>query len=360
MESKVKNGYLLLADLSGFTQFMASSELDHAQEIITELIDTVCKSLKPIFKIAEIEGDAIFAYTLEENLTRGEALLELIELTYYNFSFHKMIMQEKSTCNCNACFSIRNVDLKFINHFGEFALQNYSGSIKPIGSDVNLAHRLLKNCVKEKTNINSYVLFSGKCLEKIDLPPEIFIPMTESYEHFGEINTYASDLSDSYKKLSEKNQIVINEDDADFIAEHQFAMPAPVLWEWLVDNNKRMQWMDGAVWTKGERTKGRTQAGATNHCAHGKESILEIIHSWKPFEFYTYETGKKPLFFISTLKLLENENGTRLYEIIKLKSKLPKFLTKLITKLVALKIMKIYEGYTRIEEVSSNQKQAAD
>ena len=64
METKVKKGYLLLADLSGFTQFMAVAELEHAQEIISELIDVVCKSLKPVFNIAEIEGDAIFARSL--------------------------------------------------------------------------------------------------------------------------------------------------------------------------------------------------------------------------------------------------------------------------------------------------------
>ncbi len=355
MESKVKQGYLLLADLSGFTQFMASAELEHAQEIITELIDTVCKSLKPVFKIAEIEGDAIFAYTFEDQFSRGETLLELIELTYYNFTFRKMIMQERTTCICNACRSIKAVDLKFINHFGSFALQNYSGNIKPLGSDVNLAHRLLKNNVKEKTNIKSYALFSGNCLKKTDLPLEIFIPLIENYEHFGEVNTYATDLSDSFKKLSEAKRTIVKEEDADFVAEHQFEIPPPVLWEWLIDINKRPLWMHGTKWTKGERPKGRTNAGATNHCAHGKGAALEIILDWKPFEYYTYESGSKPLFLISTLKLIENEKGTKLYQIIKIKNKLPKFLTRLIAKLVALRMMRIYESYRKIEELSKKQ-----
>jgi len=356
MESKVKQGYLLLADLSGFTQFMATAELEHAQEILTELIDTVCKSLKPVFKIAEIEGDAIFAYTLEEQFSRGETLLELIELTYYNFTFRKNIMQEKSTCTCKACQSIRAVDLKFINHFGSFAFQNYSGSIKPLGSDVNLAHRLLKNCVKEKTSIKCYALFSGNCLEKIDLPTEIFILMTENYEHFGDVNIYVTDLSDSFRKISETKRTVVKEGEADFIAEHQFEMPPAVLWEWLIDTGKRELWMEELTWTKGERPKGRTGAGATNHCVHGKDAHLEIILDWKPFEYYTYESGSKPLFIISTLKLVENEKGTKLYEIIKIKNKLPKFLTRLIAKLVALKMMKVYEGYRKIAELYKEQK----
>jgi len=358
MESKVKQGYLLLADLSGFTQFMATTELEHAQEILTELIAIVCNSLKPVFKIAEIEGDAVFAYTFEDQFSSGETLLELIELTYYNFTFRKNIMQEKSTCSCNACRSIRNVDLKFINHFGSFALQNYSGNIKPLGSDVNLAHRLLKNRVKEKTHFKCYALFSGICLEKTVISPEIFVSMNENYEHFGDINIYATDLSESFRKISETKRTIVKEEEADFIAEHQFEMPPAVLWEWLIDTGKRELWMDGTNWKKGERPDGRTGAGATNHCIHGKEAHLEIILDWKPFEYYTYESGSKPLFIISTLKLVENENGTKLYEIIKLKNKLPKYFTRIIVKFVALKIMKVYGGYKKIEELAKKQKAA--
>ena len=355
MESKVKQGYLLLADLSGFTQFMASAELEHAQEIISDLIDTVCKSLKPVFKIAEIEGDAIFAYTFEEQFSRGETLLELIELTYYNFTFRKNIMQEKSTCVCNACQSIRKVDLKFINHFGSFALQNYSGNIKPLGSDVNLVHRLLKNSIKEKSDIKCYALFSENCMKKIDLPAGIFIQIRENYEHFGDVNIFVTDLSDSFKRLSEAKQNIINEEDADFIAEHQFEMPPAVLWEWLIDNGKRELWMEKAKWSKGERPEGRMSAGATNHCVHGKDAHLEVILDWKPFEYYTYESGSKPFFIISTLKLIENEKGTVLHEIIMLKNKLPKFLKRLLVKLIALKILKVYESYKKIEEISAKE-----
>jgi hypothetical protein len=351
MESKVQNGYLLLADISGFTSFMASSELEHAQQILTEFINVVCKSLKPTLKIAEIEGDAIFAYTFDSQFSRGETLLELIEVTYYNFYFQKKIMQERTSCTCNACQSIKVLDLKFINHFGRFALQDYSGVIKPLGSDVNLAHRLLKNCVTEKTGLRSYSLFSGSCFERLDMPEDIFIPLKENYEHLGDVQTYTIDLSESVKRLSESNRYFITESDADFVAEYQFEMPAPVLWEWLVDINKRMLWMDNVEWLKGERKQGRIQAGSTNHCCHGKESILETILDWRPFEYYTYESGKKPIWYVSTLKFIENENGTKLHEIIKLKSRLPGFLKKPFTKLLALKVMKVYEGYKKIEEL---------
>lgn len=351
MDTKVKQGYLLLADLSGFTQFMAVAELEHAQEIISELIDIVCKSLKPVFKIAEIEGDAIFAYTLEEKFSRGETLLELIELTYYNFTFQKNIMQEKSSCACNACKSIKKVDLKFINHFGNFAMQNYSGNIKPLGSDVNLIHRLLKNSVKPR----SYALFTENCLKKTELASEGFVPMKENYEHFGEVATYVTDLSESYKRISEIKRTIVKEEDADYVAKFKFKLPAAILWEWFIDIAKRELWMKEKTWKKGERPKGRMSIGATNHCVHGNLAHTEVIIDWRPFEYYTYKMTAKPFLIISTLRFIENEEGTEFHEIVKLNNKWPKFVKKLIVKFMAIKVMKVYEGYKKIEMLSKPQ-----
>jgi hypothetical protein len=348
MESKIRNGYLLLADLTGYTKFLASSELEHAQEILSELINVVTKNLKTLLTIAEIEGDAVFAYALEDQISRGETLLELVENTYFSFSFHKQLMQDRTTCTCKACQSIGSLDLKFINHFGSYSLQNYSGIEKPLGNEVNLIHRLLKNYVKDKTGVKSYSLFTKSCFFKLDMPPELFSSYMEDYEDFGKIEVFVMNLMESYKRLLESNTLIISEEEADFTAQYQFEMTAPVLWEWLTDNSKRNLWMTDTKWSKGNRPKGRTAAGATNHCAHGKENSLEVILDWKPFKYYTYEIGNKTLRFIATSKLLENDNGTELHDIIKLKNKLPKFFSKFLTKLIANKVMHVYECYKRI------------
>ena len=95
--------------------------------------------------------------------------------------------------------------------------------------------------------------------------------------------------------------------------------------------------------------------GATNHCIHGKDARTEVIVDWRPFEYYTYEMTAKPFLIISTLKFMENEEGTEFHEIVKLNNKWPKFLKKLIVKFIALKVMKVYEGYKKIEILSKPQ-----
>src|SRR5262245_59204128 len=56
-----QTGHLVLADISGYTAFVAETELEHSREILNELLETVVGSLAEHLEIGQIEGDAIFA-----------------------------------------------------------------------------------------------------------------------------------------------------------------------------------------------------------------------------------------------------------------------------------------------------------
>jgi len=59
---------LLIADISGYTSYLAGVELDHAQDILADLLDTVVSTLRPTFRLAKLEGDAAFVYSLAQSL----------------------------------------------------------------------------------------------------------------------------------------------------------------------------------------------------------------------------------------------------------------------------------------------------
>ena len=61
MSNRTDHGYLILADVSGFTAFVTTTELEHGSEIIAALLDEVVGHLSPPLEIQEIEGDAVFA-----------------------------------------------------------------------------------------------------------------------------------------------------------------------------------------------------------------------------------------------------------------------------------------------------------
>ena len=264
MTTTVQTGYFVVADISGYTSFMAETELLHAQGILRDLLDSVVERLTPTLTLAEIEGDAVFAYIPAERITRGETLLELIEATYAAFRDRLFAMQRQIDCVCAACQSASQLDLKFVAHYGEYVEQHVAGKHKPVGSDINLIHRLLKNSVAQKTGWKAYALFTAPTLAQLMVQPDGMQAGQESYEYLGTVQTYSLNLHDWYEELVEERRFVISEEKAHLTLGQDIPAPPPLVWEWLHDPVKRGRWLVGTHWTLGPRVKGRTGPGAEN------------------------------------------------------------------------------------------------
>ena len=152
----MKKDVFFIADISGFTEFVKSTEQNHSKHIVRELLEIIIKSNKLGFTLVEIEGDAIFFYGKRGTFSATD-LLRQIEQSYLQFKDHLQLYESKRICPCGACTNASKLSLKFISHFGELDFIEINGSKKPYGKDVILAHRLLKNDI----NSSSYMLFSG-------------------------------------------------------------------------------------------------------------------------------------------------------------------------------------------------------
>ena len=199
MESKTQKGYLVLADISGYTFFLASTELEHANIAISKLLETIVEKMGGPLTISKLEGDAVFAFIEDSKLPNGKFLLELIDQTYLAFRELANTLHKGTTCPCQACGSLPTLDLKFMVHHGEFIIQQVAGIKDLLGSDVNLVHRLLKNRVAESTGWRGYALFTLQGLESLQADKQAFVRQSESYEHLGEVETYVMDMHVRYE-----------------------------------------------------------------------------------------------------------------------------------------------------------------
>lgn len=333
-----QQGYLVIADIAGYTSFVAGTELEHSHEILADLLSTICTSIESILTIHKLEGDAVFAYAPDSKITRAETLLELIETTYADFRDKQVSMKRATTCTCNACRNIPSLDLKVIAHYGHYIFQQVRTIREMVGSDVNLVHRLLKNRVSEATGWRAYMLFTRQCLDHMNMVLGDAHEQLESYDNLVEVVTYSVDLHKRYHERLEKRRILLNEDDADIVLMDDFHAPSPVAWDWIQDPVKRNLWGHDVVWSNGERPRGRTGSGASNHCAHGDGSLmLEIVLDWHPFEYSTTETwqkGKKLL--TETFRFEPLPDGrTRVHDIIKLEMPLPRLLRRPVGRIFA-------------------------
>jgi hypothetical protein len=343
MSAITQHGYLLIADISGYTSFIAGTELDHSYEILADLLGVVCEKIESLLIFHKLEGDAVFAYAPESRIARGETFLELIESTYVAFRDKQTSMKRATTCTCNACRHIPSLDLKFIAHHGDYIIQEVRNIREMVGSDVNLIHRLLKNHVSESTGWRAYMMFTEQCLEHLKVNFENAHIQIEAYEHLGEVKTYSMDLHERYQEITEDRRITIDEKDADLVFRVDFPTPPPVTWEWIQDPVRRNLWTGGHVhWTMGERPKGRTGKGASNHCAHGNSISTEVTLDWRPFEYSTvdsFDNGKKTFSETFRFEALPN-GGTRLHDIMQVHLPMPRFIRRFVAKVMLVNQMK--------------------
>ena len=284
---------LVIADISGYTGFLAGAELDHAQDILADLMSTVVGALRPTFRLAKLEGDAAFVYVIADRVDAA-LLQDTVERCYFAFRRRLRDIRQASTCECNACILVPNLDLKIVAHHGEVIRQRIASREELVGSHVILVHRLLKNRVEEETGLGAYAGYTDACVAAMGLTDPAAAGLTahtESYDGVGEVRMWIRDLRAAWDEELERARLVVEPKDAAAVYEAVFDAPPPVVWDYATSPARRPQWQHGVTGVvESAATPGRRGAGTVNHCIHGKDAIVEEVLDWRPFEHVTYRS----------------------------------------------------------------------
>jgi hypothetical protein len=117
---------LLIADISGYTGYLSAVEIDHAQDILADPTNTIVSALRPGFRLAKLEGDAAFTYAITDRID-GSLLLDTIERCYFGFRRRRRDVRQATSCECNACVRIPDLNLKFVVHHGTILRHRVAG-----------------------------------------------------------------------------------------------------------------------------------------------------------------------------------------------------------------------------------------
>jgi hypothetical protein len=185
---------LLIADIGGYTEYMGTHRmtLAHAEVNTARMLDSMVDAA-PGFDLVEIEGDAAF-------LTRatGDPDRSLSDVLRAAAAMHHAFHREReyvvaNLCPCGGCRQARGLTLKFVAHVGDVATQSIRGRSKPVGIDVILVHRLLKNEVA----IPEYVLLTDD-LSASDpgALPDSVQEISQDLEGIGSVRAHVVDVGD--------------------------------------------------------------------------------------------------------------------------------------------------------------------
>lgn len=287
-----KTGYFILTDISGYTEFLTRSELDHAQDALQNLFDIQLAHIQYPFVISGFRGDAIFMYVPDTNICEPQTILEALETLFFVFADTRRQMIYNTTCTCRACRNIARLDLKMVIHHGEYVLQKLGDREELLGADVIVPHRMLKNTVIEKTGIESYASFSDAAATACKLSQLAYplVPHSESYAHIGEVNMQVLDLQKVWEREQEKRRFIVGPEAAWLTFEWDaHDVPLSILWEYLTTPRLEQQWAGYDLVERTDSLGGRFQPETTYHCAHGEVHFFNKILDWKPFEYVSLE-----------------------------------------------------------------------
>lgn len=307
-------GTLIIGDLSGYTRYLTETESDHAHAVLDGVFGVMVKAFRPGYRLQELEGDAVFVYRVEPT-PDAAMLLDAVEQTYFAFRRHMRDVIAATTCECNACRRMPQLDLKFMAHFGSFIVDRLGPSDTISGTDVVVVHRLLKNHVEDRLGLRSYAMYTDALIRSSGIEPEAMsmVQHVEEYEHLGQINTHVQDLAPRWdaEQAAERVELDPSRVFVDEIAEDLPAPPAEV-WRHLTDPQLRMVWQ-GLRQMDEQVPGGRRGVGTRSHCVHESGSFGEQILDWRPFEHEAVRMNMPRMgSIVATYDLDEVPNGTRL------------------------------------------------
>lgn len=197
--------YLLIADISGYTTFLSSVEEAHGVDFSTgipagysllgALLDSVVAGIEPAFSLVKLEGDAVFACAPSASLDgSGERVLERLSAMYEGFRASRVnATPGPEHGECVACSNVTLLDLKVILHRGLCVRQNVGSGSDLLGPAVTVAHRLLKNRIRERIGYRPYLFVTDAAASGLGLAG-VGMAHREEYPDAGEVRGWILDL----------------------------------------------------------------------------------------------------------------------------------------------------------------------
>jgi len=282
-----ERGYLLVADITGYTSYLADTELEHAQSTLTDLLNLLLERTRPPLVVSRTAGDAVISYAFDAAFVTGQTFVEVIEGTYVAFRRAIDLMVLNTTCTCNACRRIDSLDLKFFVHHGEFAIQRLGDHDELVGSDVVVLHRLLKNQVVDETGITAYCLWTDAAIAALGLEDmrASLVDHQESHEHLGEIQTWIQDLGPVWQARQDEPSVDLEGVKVIVSGEIEIARPPEIVWDHLSNLESRLVLMGSEGLDVTDLRDGRVGETSSFVCFHGKGAqTRQTIIEWRPFE----------------------------------------------------------------------------
>ncbi len=347
---------LFIPDISGFTDFVKSTEIEHSKHIISELLELIINTDSLGMVVSEIEGDAVFFY--KKGIPEVGDIIKQVQAMFLKFHNYLKRYETERICRCGACQTAGNLSLKFIVHSGNVETLKVKGHEKLHGADVIVVHRLLKNQIKA----NEYVLMTEPLIngngEVKDMGWVNLQKGSEEYENLGNIDYYFSELKVLHGQVDKAREIKFPTLSSGKVAFDLFIQaPVDEIFESFTNLEKRKEWNKDI--SDIIMRDDKIGSGSVHTCIVGKNYLdIETIGRLEHLGKITYGErlnefkGLKDIITIFTFE--EDKGATKIS--VELDFKASSLITKILKPLIKKSFQKqTMKGLLKLKEVSEKQ-----
>jgi hypothetical protein len=283
------NSFILIPDISGFTEFVNSTEKSHSSHIVSELLEALIDSNNIDLKLEEIEGDALF-YTKIDEVPSVDDIMKQVKAMYLAFHHQLKLYDQKRICPCGACETAIDLKLKFVIHVGEVNFINIKGNQKPHGMTVIKAHRILKNSIP----LPEYLLISDALeFDSNKLVEHNWKKGKDTYD-FGELNYQYIDLTNWIHQIDEVKEIQPDvKSKREISISTQIDVSPKALFEIITNLDYRLYWTEGINELKYDHNK--VNRSGTEHICVLDNARVDVVTLPKRPNEGKYVLGEKTL-----------------------------------------------------------------
>lgn len=184
---ETREGPIVLADISGYTTFVTTTELEHSRQAVAMLLEAMIESQRGRLEPGQVAGDAV----LFVGVGMDPAFLGWMDEMYV--AFHRKVRDMVATRDhpCRACELVPTLTMKAVAHYGRWSLLRIGPSAQVHGADAIVPHRLAKNSVPSR----EYLLVTPPLAEHLTRADrERFSWRDESGAEFGKMRVGYYDL----------------------------------------------------------------------------------------------------------------------------------------------------------------------
>lgn len=267
--AQASKGTFLLADIGGYTTFLTDVGLEHAKEITSHLFNGMVDIDPDRWKVGNVVGDCLFLYN--DSSDSPDETYAYLRSLYEHFRDSIAVVAGGSTCRCGACDRSGDLALKFVVHSGEFDVQEIAGRRELIGSDIVVAHRLLKNSIPLK----EYALLTESVADVAKASGLSAETGRDEYDDVGGLDYVYLDLRTVREAFDKSREVYLTEDNADVSASVEIDAPPELVWRVSLDHRASTQWAPTLV--ESETLSGEPdEAGSVHTCLH--DGGMKLVH----------------------------------------------------------------------------------